>query len=331
MNCLKENTEVKNNRFINPISWNTYKFRYTFRNIMERLMVKNNMNIPPKRTLLLNLPIKIPNFTPESYVKVTWLGHSTILIQYDDIVVITDPIWDKKILPFGKRFTLPPCEILQLPKINIILISHNHKDHLSYNTLKKIIQYQRSFYENIPFIFVPLGLKPWIMNNFSIYSNYIYELKWWEYIYSYDKRVKITCTPAKHWSGRKILDKNKTLWCGWAIDIYDKSFFFAGDSGYCKIFKSIGYHLGPFDFAAIPIGGYQPRKFVANNHMTPKEAVFVHTDIKSKKSIGIHWGTYKLSQTEYYLEPKMLLDEECEKNKVPNFKTVNIGQTFSID
>ena len=132
-------------------------------------------------------------------------------------------------------------------------------------------------------------------------------------------------TPANHWCKRSIADDNKCLWGSWAVIGPNKRFYFAGDTGYCEEFEKIGSQLGPFDMAAIPIGAYQPNWFMKYQHVHPGEAVEIHKDIKSKKSLGIHWGTFMLT-TEYYLEPPVLLTSFMNRYTVPwqsIFITVN--------
>ncbi len=232
---------------------------------------------------------------------VRWIGHSTLLLEYENIRILTDPVFSERASPFSflgpKRVVKPGIEISDLPEIDIILISHNHYDHLDIRSLKKINRIQKNIY-----YFVPLGLKGLLEKN-GIKN--VYELDWWE-SRKY-KNISITSTPAYHWSARGFFDRNKTLWCGWMIKFKNFSFYFVGDSGYSNDFKEIKSKLGSPDLSAIPIGSYAPRKFMKYSHINPDEAIKIFQELNTKKAIAIHWGTFKLS-----IEP---LDEPPNKIK----------------
>jgi len=197
----------------------------------------------------------------------SWIGHSTALIQSDGLNFLTDPIWSQICSPISflgpKRSAKPAIQIHELPKIDFIVISHNHYDHLDYKTVQK-------FGDSVTW-FIPLGLADWFKD---CNINNIVEMDWWEE--ASFKNFKIVCTPAKHWSCRTIFDRNKSLWCSWTILGPNHRFFFTGDTGYCPVFKDIGNMYGPFDLAAIPIGAYAPRNILRGIHINPVEAVQVN-------------------------------------------------------
>jgi N-acyl-phosphatidylethanolamine-hydrolysing phospholipase D len=174
-----------------------------------------------------------------------------------------------------------------LPKIDFVLISHNHYDHLDAKTVK----YLRAFQPQIQWI-VPLRLSRWFRDRNVLNVS---ELDWWQSFQGKD--LKITAVPAQHFSGRTLWDQNKTYWNGYVCEIGDKRFYFTGDTGYNSIdFKQIGNRWPHMDLSMIPIGTYAPREFMKPVHCGPWEAVDIHLDVKSRFSIGMHWNTFNLSE-----------------------------------
>jgi N-acyl-phosphatidylethanolamine-hydrolysing phospholipase D len=262
--------------------------------------------------------INSPNDTPQ----LTWLGHATVLVQHAGVNFLTDPHLSDYASPIPfmgpKRLIPPALTIDQLPEIDFVLISHNHYDHLDHKTVKQI--------GNSSTWLVPLGLKQWLLKR-DISEDKIIELDWWQ-SYAYTDQVSITATPSQHWSKRTPFDTNKSLWASWHIDIKGFKTWFAGDTGYNEAeFKKIGQQLGPHDLALIPIGAYAPRYFMLPMHVDPQQAVKSHIDVKSKHSVGIHWGTFQLTH-EPYSEPRLLLEESIQsiEPEYP-FVTMKIGQT----
>uniref|UniRef100_T1JL10 XK-related protein n=1 Tax=Strigamia maritima TaxID=126957 RepID=T1JL10_STRMM len=251
-----------------------------------------------------------------------------------------DPIFSDRASPIqavgSKRFRGPPCAVEDLPKIDFVLISHNHYDHLDYNTVKKLTT---RFGTQITW-FVPLGLKKW-MNDTGCEN--VYELNWWEK-HKTTSNIEIIATPAQHWSKRSINDDNKAynhskrqennLWSSWCVIGSSSRFYFAGDTGYPKenaIFKLIGDQYGPFDLAAIPIGAYEPRWFMQDQHVNPEEAVQIHLDVRARFSVGVHWGTFALANEHYLAPRKDLLIALKEQNiDWSNFFTLKHGESRVI-
>ena len=254
---------------------------------------------------------------------VMWIGHSTLLLNHSDFTIMTDPQFSGRASPFSfmgpKRVTPSPVEISDLPQIDVILISHNHYDHLDEATIREIAKIQPS----VEFL-VPLGLKSlledWGAKNVS-------ELDWWQQVQR--KGVTIQPTPVQHWSKRTFFDRNKTLWSGWMLKWNDFSFYFTGDAGYSDDFKETARKLGSPDLAAIPIGAYEPREFMKSAHINPEEAVVAFNDLGAKKAIGIHWGTFKLT-LEPMTEPPVKLQEALKKSGVPKetFRVLKHGETW---
>jgi N-acyl-phosphatidylethanolamine-hydrolysing phospholipase D len=320
----------KNGRYENP--WPTWKKSKLSSALTFILLTKSESNIPCNSELDKTLPITKPDFSqynssPEQGIRHMWIGHASSLVQFDGITLLTDPIFSDRCSPLQgigvKRYRPPPCTIQDLPKIDCVVISHNHYDHLDYNSVKEL---NRRFGDSLRW-YVPMGLKKW-MNDCG--CNNVVELTWWQE-HSHDSGVKFISTPCQHWCKRSLNDNNQVLWSSWCVKGPKHSFYFAGDTGYCPVFKQIGRRHGPFTLSTIPIGAYHPRSFLGPQHVDPGQAVDVHNDIASQKSIGIHWGTFDLSK-EFYLEPRDLLRAELKKRELDPgcFITVNHGEIVLV-
>lgn len=254
-------------------------------------------------------------------LQVTWIGHSTTLIQYRGITILTDPIFSSRASPFSfagpERYTPPALNLDDLPTVDYVIISHNHYDHLDQPTVRAL--------GNDASWLVPLKLKPWFHNE-GIQN--VTELDWWQ-VKTF-ARLKFTAAPTQHFSGRGLWDYAQTLWCSWIIEIDGKKIWFGGDTGYNDIqFKRIGNEHGPFDLALIPIGAFEPRWFMKPMHVNPGEAVLVHKDIKAIQSFGIHWGTFRLS-AEPIDAPMFQLNKAAVAANA-NFTTLAIGETRILE
>ncbi len=220
----------------------------------------------------------------------TWIGHATFLLQVAGLNVLTDPHLTQRASPLGfagpRRWMPPALDFSSLPHIDLVMVSHNHYDHLDTETVRRLQQQPRGS----PKFLVPLGLKAWFTAK-GIHD--VLELDWWEVTDHH--ALKVTFTPAQHWSARSAWDRNRSLWGGWRIDHADFSFFFAGDTGYSEDFADIRARLGPVQLAALPIGAYDPRWFMAASHVNPEEAVQIHLDLEATHSVAMHWGTFVLT------------------------------------
>jgi L-ascorbate metabolism protein UlaG (beta-lactamase superfamily) len=250
---------------------------------------------------------------------ITWIGHSTLLIQIDGMNILTDPIWSDRCSPVQfagpKRHVPPGVKLEDLPPIDAVIISHNHYDHLDRLT----VQY---FGDNVLF-FVPLGIGNFL-EDLGI-TNYE-ELDWWDEINF--NGLKIACVPAQHFSNRGMFDRNKTLWCGWVVQGKTESIYFAGDTGYFPGFKKIGEKFGPISVAAIPIGAYLPRWFMSPVHVSPQEAVQAYLDLNADYFVPIHWGTFELADEPLDNPPKVLKQEIINRELVKEkFVILQHGET----
>ena len=231
---------------------------------------------------------------------VTWVGHSTLLVQIGGVNVLTDPHWGDRASPVsfaGPRRLIPPgVRFEDLPPIHAVVISHDHYDHLDVDTVTRL---ERTFH---PRFFVPLGLKAW-MGDLGITN--VVEMDWWDS--AKFRGLTFTCTPAQHSSGRGMRDQNLRLWSSWVITGGDKRFFFAGDTGYTKSLKEIGKRLGPFDLAAIPIGGYSAWEKGHPNHVNPEEALQLFEEVGGRLMVPIHFGTFDMNKEPFAEPPARLM------------------------
>ena len=254
-----------------------------------------------------------------------WIGHATYLINNGDINILTDPIFSKRASPIGfagpKRMIPPVMNLSDLPKIDAVVVSHNHYDHFDILSLKKLSKL------NPETIFmVPAGdqkrlIKAGIKN--------VIEMNWWESF-----KVSNTAfhfTPVQHWSKRGLFDRNKSLWGGWFMQTDNLALYHAGDTGYSSDFKTTYERLGAPDYSFIPIGAYDPRWFMKDSHVNPEEAVQIALDLKTANSFGMHWGTFTLTD-EPVLEPPVRLEKALiDQNLEPDFfRTPKPGEILQL-
>jgi len=220
--------------------------------------------------------------------RITWFGHSTSFVEMEGLTIFIDPMLGDVPAPSPflgtKRFQKElPISIDSLPKIDIVLISHDHYDHLDYGSIVKLKDKVAEFY-------VPLGIKAHL-TLWGVEASKITEFDWWESIRF--NKVEFISTPARHFSGRGVTNRNSTLWCSWVLKSENSNIFFSGDSGYGKHFKEIGEKYGPFDFAMVECGQYNEQW--SQIHMTPEETIQASIDVKSSLTMPIHWGSFKLA------------------------------------
>ncbi|GAB3897499.1 MBL fold metallo-hydrolase [Spirosoma agri] len=223
-------------------------------------------------------------------VRVTFINHSTVLLQFDGINVLTDPVYYERVSPFQfvgpKRNNPPGIRFDDLPKIDVLLLSHNHWDHLDIGTVRKLCD------RDHPQVYCPLGVKAFLDEEGC---GAVQEMDWLQSVV-YNDSTTIHCVPAQHFSGRGFFDRNATLWAGYVIDSkVAGKLYFAGDSGYGNHVNAIGNQFGPLRLALIPIGAYKPPAFMSPIHCSPAEAVQIHMDSQSEQSVAIHFGTFPLA------------------------------------
>lgn len=309
-----------------------------FRNVHPILPGLRNPNVPmptlteflcggerrvPARPLPSVSPLEEWRRRPGSGLRATWLGHSTVLIEIDGVRVLTDPVWGPRASPLllagPKRFQPVPVPLSAMPRVDVVIISHDHYDHLDRETVTRLA------HAHGPTFFVPLGLKAWFA---EAGIEKVVELDWWQ-----SGRVgplTITCTPAQHSSGRSVTltDQNRRLWSSWVIAGVRRRLYFAGDSGYFAGFGEIGRRLGPFDVAALPIGGYSDYPHHHPNHVSPEESVQAFRDLGGRLLVPMHWGTFDLNREPYGEPPDRLLREARRQGLADDVAVLSPGQTI---
>lgn len=257
----------------------------------------------------------------------TWIGHSTFLLQVDGVNVLTDPHFTLRASPLSfagpRRHTPVPMPLEKLPPIDIVVISHNHYDHLDRDTVRHL----NTQPGGAPLFLVPLGLKRWFADQ-GIAR--VTELDWWD---RHDHAgLALHLTPIQHWSQRTLWDRNRTLWGSWVIDHPSLRVYFGGDFGYSRDLADIGARFGPFDLALLPIGAYEPRWFMQVMHVNPDEAVQAHRDLRARHSVGMHWGTFRLTD-ELLDEPPRKLDHALARAglSAADFSVMRHGETRRLD
>jgi N-acyl-phosphatidylethanolamine-hydrolysing phospholipase D len=237
---------------------------------------------------------------------VTWVGHSTLLVQMDHVTFLTDPIWSATPSPVSfagpRRFVPPGIAIEDLPPIDFVVISHNHYDHLDLPTLVALAERDPDTR-----FFVPLNNGPLLRDN-GIEN--VMELDWGS---SVDHEgTRIYCLPAQHWSKRGLSDDRVALWSSWAVIGAERRFYFAGDTGYFDGFENIADAIGPFDLAAVPIGAYEPVEMMKSSHMNPEEAVQAAIDLQATRALAMHYGTFDLSDEPLDEPPRRFKDAAAQ-------------------
>lgn len=263
---------------------------------------------------------------PPARPQLVWLGHASFLFQYRGLNLLTDPVLSDRASPFQlvgpKRYTPPALTVADMPDIDLVLISHNHYDHLDEPTVRQLY---RRFGDRLCFC-IPSGLRGWFEKR-GIQN--LMELGWWQSQVLADNQ-EIFCLPAQHFSGRTPTDTNSSLWCSWLLDIDGFRLYFAGDTGYGRLFRTVGELFSPIDLALLPIGAYDPRWFMAPVHVAPEEAVSIHQDIGARQSVAMHWGTFVLTD-EPMDEPPRRLRAALERQGLnqSEFRVMQHGEVWS--
>lgn len=245
----------------------------------------------------------------------TWIGHATLLLQIKGVNILTDPHFSERASPVDfagpKRVVAAALTIEELPPIDVVVISHNHYDHLD---AASVIQLNKRANGKTRFL-VPLGIKKWFT---ARKIENVVEMDWW------DERnelgLNVAFTPMQHWSKRTLWDTNQALWGGWLFRAENFKFIFIADSGYSKDFADIFSRYGAMDFAAVPIGHYEPRWFMKMQHANPPEALRMVQDLHATKAIGVHWGTFDDLTDESLYDPPKQLAAALSEAKLPSEK-----------
>ncbi|XP_065673768.1 uncharacterized protein PF3D7_1120600 isoform X15 [Hydra vulgaris] len=289
---------------------------------------EEKLNEEPLMQLIKADPQQIKN-PPENGIRVTWLGHASVLFQLDSANLLVNPNFNARGIKYyhpgdNKRYRQPVYSVEQLPRIDCVFITNTHFDYLDLSSVRQL----NNRFGKMLLWYVPMGVCDWMKKAGCIN---VVEMDWWkkdqiEFIDSTiidkDDETKTTvftiaCTPSQSYHNRAFDDDNAVLWCSWVICSPRYKIFVSGSTGYAKVFQSIGRKYGPFHMAALPIGGYDPKSRNGYGNLTPEQAVQVHKDILAMHSLALSWGTFALS-SEHYLEPPHRLNKELKKSGLSN-------------
>jgi L-ascorbate metabolism protein UlaG (beta-lactamase superfamily) len=312
---LEKSDHFDGRRFVNPTGSAGQPF-----SAVPRMLVEPRTRWPAR----IDEPPQRPPQLDGARAVVTFIGHSTFLIQTAAGNILTDPMYSGRAGPLNvlgpRRVRQPAVRFDDLPSISIVLLSHNHYDHCDLRTLGMLAK------RFDPLVVTPLGNGALVR---SAGIRRVEELDWWQEAKT--SALPITLTPAQHFSARTPLDRNRSLWGGFMLAAGGARIFFAGDTAYAPFFRDVRQRLGAIDLALLPIGAYEPRWFMQPVHMNPAEAVQAHLDLAASESIGMHFGTFQLT-TEGIDEPLRALEDARRANSIPpsRFRTLGFGESVRL-
>ena len=320
---IQQSPNYKNGKFVNPIKTPMNPEGASIVKGMWKFFSGGDSREPAMSLPAMPLDSNRFNDADSDSAIITWLGHSTMLIEIEGKTFITDPMFSERasMLSFAgpKHFEYDNrISIEQLPPIDAIIISHDHYDHLDYQSILKL-------HPKVEKIFVPLGVGAHL-EKWGVPVEKIVESDWWDES-NLGEKFKLVCTPARHFSGRGLADRFNTLWCSWVIISENHRIYFGGDSGYFPGFEEIGKKYGPFDITMIECGAYS--KYWPYIHIMPEEAVQANLDLRGKVLLPIHWGKFNLS-IHSWIEPVERLLKKADELNV-NIATPLIGESFTLN
>jgi L-ascorbate metabolism protein UlaG (beta-lactamase superfamily) len=317
---IQASPNYQNGKFVNSIPTDLMKegaLRYS----LKTKLFGERTGYPTSEIPIKHVSPESLKSLPSSELRTYWLGHSSVLIEIDGIRLLIDPVFSKVVSPVSflgpKRFHPLPIALTNLPKIDAVVISHDHHDHLD----KEIIKYLAA---KGTFFLVPLGIGTHL-RKWKIQENQFIELDWWE---SYTVgQVRLICTPARHFSGRNYFDYNRTFWSSWSIVGTKYRVFYSGDTGYSKHFQEIGHRFGPFDLTLMKVGGYD--HYWPDIHLNPEQATDAHLDVRGRRLLPVHWSAYDLSLHDWDEPIKRTVKAAKQKNI--DLITPHIGEFVDAD
>lgn len=350
------------NSFVNP--WPSFH-KHSLREFLGKAFTGRDFQpVPSSREKLVK--VRSPDWgagKDRDGLKVTWIGHASFLMEtptmsraHRGVRILFDPVFSERTSPFTfagpKRYTPTPCTLEEMPEVDLVVVSHDHYDHMDSDTLSKIYQRRKGDMHS----FVPLGNASRLVG-FGIAKDAVTQLDWWQSVrvdVPEIGSVSLTCTPSQHMSGRSVFDQGSTLWSSWVLETEgpaaSKKVFFAGDTGYryvpqganeeevptCPAFAEIAESFGGFDLNLLPIGLYSPRQLCSTLHCNPEDAVCLHKILKSKKTIGMHYGTVRGGISQHFeevTEPPRRFKEAVERDGLAwgeEVGLIDVGETAII-
>ena len=309
-------------RFFNPNSEDPLK-----KNFMSYYKAKAKYEAENGKSFWVKDLIEVKNYKPlekvnNNKISTTFVGHSTFLLQFNNLNILTDPIWSNRASPVTflgpKRAKKPGIKFEDLPKIDIVLISHSHYDHLDIPTLKKLRDFSN------PKIYAGLGICHYLNEVKNLKIN-CQEMDWNDKI-QFNENLTINFLRAKHWSKRAFWGSNATLWGAFALENNLGNIYFAGDTGYDSHFIEAGQKFKNFKLALLPIGAYKPQDFMIRHHISPKEAILAHKELNAEKSIAMHFETFQLASDNFKDPADDLKKNRVEANLEKDFLILEVGE-----
>lgn len=318
----KANPQYRDGRFVN-LEPETPSGFFALFGYMVRQFSGDEVRVPPAPLPVLAVDsAALAAAPPASGLRAFWIGHASVYVEIDGLRLLLDPVFAERVspLPVGpKRFHPPPIALADLPKIDAVLVSHDHYDHLDMDTVQHLAARGTRF-------FVPLGIGAHL-ERWGVPLAQIEEMEWWQ------KKtlggVEFVCTPTRHYSGRGLGNRSATLWSSWSVLGPRHRFFYSGDTGYGTHFQEIGSRLGPFDLAFVKIAAYGPGASWIDIHMPPEQSVQAHRDVRAKRMFPVHWSTFNLAYHDWD-EPIRRTVAEARRSGV-ELVTPRLGEWVDAD
>jgi len=317
----RANPQYRDGAFANPLPPAGYRMVDVW-NLVKGQFLGKEVRVPPAPIPIIAVDPTLKSTPPTAGLRAFWIGHASVYVEMEGVRFLIDPMFSDYASPFDagpKRFHPPPIELANLPPIDAVLITHDHYDHLDMRTIQQLARNGARF-------FVPLGIGAHL-ERWGVARARMVELEWWQE--ESLRSVRIVSTPSRHYSGRRLADRNATLWTSWSVIGTSHRFYVSGDTGYSDHFGTIGARFGPFDLSFIKIGAYGPGQPWLDIHMTAEDAVRAHRDVGARLMFPVHWGTFNLAFHDWD-EPIRRAVAAAHAEKV-RIVTPRIGEIVDVD
>lgn len=318
---MQANPHYRDGRFVNDLPAAGYTFA-DVRALFVGQFFGDEVREPPGPLTIVRVEPAALKAAPAPGLRAFWIGHASVYVEIDGLRLLIDPIFSEYASPFDigpRRFHPPPIALADLPAIDVVLITHDHYDHLDMHTAQQLAQRGANF-------LVPLGIGAHLVA-WGVPEAQIRDLEWWQEVTV--KGVRIVSTPSRHYSGRGLTDKDATLWGSWSVIGSKHRFYASGDTGYSDHFARIGERFGPFDMAFVKIGAYGPGRPWLDIHMSAEDAVRAHREVRARRMFPVHWGTFNLAFHDWN-EPIQRALAAAVANQV-EMVTPRIGEMVDVD